>query len=54
MSLGITCIVYRDVCLRYKVRKNYCSRIYVSVGVSVNECAAQLADSREILSVGTL
>jgi hypothetical protein len=57
MGLGITCVVYSDMCLRYSVRENYCStvgnRIRVSVLVSVNGFIAQLADSVEIVIVGT-
>jgi hypothetical protein len=57
MVLGITSIVYSDVCLRYRVRESYCSTvgsgIGVSVWVSVNGCTAKLALSVDSVTVGT-
>jgi len=45
IGLGILCIVYGELCLRYRVRENLCSAVVciflVRVGVSAEECIRQ-------------
>jgi uncharacterized membrane protein len=57
MGPGITCIVYSDVSV-VQGEGNVAVQLsvvgFVLVWVSVNECTAQLADSTEIVSDGTV
>jgi len=45
IGFGILCIVYGDVCLRYRLREKLCSAVVciflVRVGVSAEECIRQ-------------
>jgi len=48
IGLGILCIVYCELCLRYMVTEKLCSAIvfifWVRVGVSVEECVRQRSE----------
>jgi hypothetical protein len=58
IGLGILCIVYGDVCLRYRVREKLLStvgcRILVRVAASMKECLNKLVENVEFVNAGSV